>query len=104
MINSLLKLYFSDENLISLRQEAIHNAILFSEELQRLGYAKRASKWGLELTEKGIEKMKELGIDHGKLRKERVRRKYEKIKRERGEEDAKKFLEFTGYSKEELER
>jgi len=38
--------------------------------------------------------MRELGIDHEKLREERIIREYEKIKRERGEEDAEKFLEF----------
>jgi len=52
-INTLLRLYFDEDMTISLRQTAVHNAIRFSEELQRLGYAKRISKWGLMLTEKG---------------------------------------------------
>ena len=93
-LNTLLKLYFDDDMSISLRQKAVHNAILFSEELQRLGYAKRISKWGLRLTENGVEKMKELGIDHDKLKEERIMKEYERIKKKQGEEQAKKFLEF----------
>ncbi|ODS39991.1 MAG: hypothetical protein A7315_10005 [Candidatus Altiarchaeales archaeon WOR_SM1_79] len=49
-INTLLRLYFDEESYISLKGVAINKAIIFSEELQRSGYAKRTSKWGLSLT------------------------------------------------------
>lgn len=102
-IRELMRLYFQSDSIINLRSEAISNAIHFSEKSQKLGYAERAGKWRLTLTDKGIRKMYELGVDYEKIRKERIRWQYRKILKEEGREKALNFLKLMDYSSGDVE-